>query len=66
MVVAQIYVKDIVFGGMSQVPVKHFVQQIQSEFEMCMVGELNYFLGFKSNNWKIVFFSLKASMPRIL
>ena len=43
--VAQIYVDDIVFGGMSDQMVEHFVRQMQSEFEMSLVGELTYFLG---------------------
>ncbi|MCI38172.1 gag-pol polyprotein, partial [Trifolium medium] len=43
--IAQIYVDDIVFGGMSNKMVQHFVQQMQSEFEMSLVGELTYFLG---------------------
>src|SRR4030066_764571 len=43
--VAQIYVDDIVFGGMSSKMVELFVQQMQSEFEMRLVGELTYFLG---------------------
>ncbi|CAJ2652046.1 unnamed protein product [Trifolium pratense] len=45
LMIAQIYVDDIVFGGMSAKMVKHFVQQMQSEFEMSLVGELTYFLG---------------------
>ncbi|XP_050918331.1 uncharacterized mitochondrial protein AtMg00810-like [Lathyrus oleraceus] len=36
---------DIVFGGMSDEMVQHFVKQVQSEFEMSLVGELTYFLG---------------------
>ncbi|XP_058762750.1 uncharacterized mitochondrial protein AtMg00810-like [Vicia villosa] len=43
--IAQIYVDDIVFGGMSDRMVKHFVGQMQTELEMSMVGELTYFLG---------------------
>ena len=43
--IAQIYVDDIVFGGMSNEMLQHFVQQMQSEFEMSLVGELTYFLG---------------------
>ena len=43
--IAQIYVDDIVFGGMSNEMLRHFVQQMQSEFEMSLVGELTYFLG---------------------
>ena len=45
LMVAQIYVDDIVFGGMSEQMVEHFVRQMQSEFEMSLVGELTYFLG---------------------
>ncbi|KAK2437932.1 putative mitochondrial protein [Trifolium repens] len=44
-IIVQIYVDDIVFGGMSNAMVQHFVQQMQSEFEMSLVGELTYFLG---------------------
>ncbi|KAK2444335.1 putative mitochondrial protein [Trifolium repens] len=44
-IIAQIYVDDIVFGGMSDTMVQHFVKQMQSEFEMSLVGELTYFLG---------------------
>jgi len=38
--IAQIYVDDIVLGGMSNKMVQHFVQQMQSEFEMSLVSEL--------------------------
>ena len=44
LMVAQIYVDDIIFGGMSEQKVEHFVRQMQSEFEMSLVGELTYFL----------------------
>ena len=47
LLVAQIYVDDIVFGGKSKQMVEQFVQQMQSEFEMSMVGELSFFLGFQ-------------------
>ncbi|KAK2355658.1 gag-protease polyprotein [Trifolium repens] len=43
--IAQIYVDDIVFGGMSNTMVQHFVKQMQSEFEISLVGKLTYFLG---------------------
>lgn len=43
--IAQIYVDDIVFGGMSNQMVQHFVRKMQSEFEMSLVGELTYFFG---------------------
>ena len=43
--IAQIYVDDIVFGGMSNQMVEHFVHQMKSQFEVSLVGELNYFQG---------------------
>jgi len=45
LMIAQIYVDDIVFGGMSNKMAQHFIQQMQSEFEMSLVGKLTYFLG---------------------
>ena len=44
-IIAQIYVDDIVFGSVSQHLVEEFVEQMKTEFEMSMVGELTYFLG---------------------
>ena len=35
--IAQIYVDDIMFGGMSNKMFQHFVKQMQSEFEMSLV-----------------------------
>ena len=45
LMIAHIYIDDIVFGGMSDQMVQQFVQQMKLEFEMSLVGELNYFLG---------------------
>lgn len=36
---------DIVFGGMYDTMMQDFVQQMKSEIEMSLVGELTYFLG---------------------
>ncbi|CAM8895696.1 unnamed protein product [Rhodiola kirilowii] len=44
-IIAQIYVDDIVFSSSNQKMVDKFVEQMQSEFKMSMVGELSYFLG---------------------
>ena len=44
-IIAQIYVDDIVFGSTSPSIVQEFVNQMREEFEMSMVGELNFFLG---------------------
>ena len=43
--IAQIYVDDIVFGSTVDDKLTEFVEQMKNEFEMSMVGELNYFLG---------------------
>ena len=44
-IIAQIYVDDIVFGSTSRNIFDVFVNQMKNEFEMSMVGELTYFLG---------------------
>ena len=35
---------DIIFGATNQDLCKHFAKEIQSEFEMSMMGELTFFL----------------------
>ena len=44
MLVAQIYVDDIIFGAINQSLCEHFAKKIQNEFEMSMMGELTFFL----------------------
>jgi len=43
--IAHIYFDDIDIGRILNKMVQHFVQQMQSEFEMSLVGELTCFLG---------------------
>jgi hypothetical protein len=43
--IVQIYVDDIVFGGSSNSLVARFVKDMSREFEMSMMGELQFFLG---------------------
>ncbi|CAL8999973.1 unnamed protein product [Prunus brigantina] len=43
--IAQAYVDDIVVGSTSDLHVQDFIHVMTSEFEMSLVGELNYFLG---------------------
>ena len=45
MLVAQIYV-DIIFSATNQDLCEHFTKEMQNEFEMSMMGELIFFLGF--------------------
>ncbi|XP_072151395.1 uncharacterized protein [Setaria viridis] len=43
--IVQIYVDDIIFGGSSHALVKKFADVMSKEFEMSMMGELNFYLG---------------------
>ncbi|KAA0048226.1 gag-pol polyprotein [Cucumis melo var. makuwa] len=45
LLMAQIYVDDIIFGGFPQDLVNNFINNMQSEFKMSMIGELSCFLG---------------------
>jgi hypothetical protein len=45
LLVVQIYVDDIAFGGSSHNLVSKFADEMSREFEMSMMGELQYFLG---------------------
>jgi hypothetical protein len=41
----QVYVDDIIFGGLSNSLVTRFAEDMSKEFEMRMMGELQFFLG---------------------
>jgi hypothetical protein len=43
--IVQVYVDDIVFGGSSLSVVARFAEDMSKEFEMSMMGELHFFLG---------------------
>ena len=45
MLIVQIYVDDIIFGSTNETLCKEFSCCMQKEFEMSMIGELNFFLG---------------------
>ncbi|WVZ80540.1 LOW QUALITY PROTEIN: hypothetical protein U9M48_028008 [Paspalum notatum var. saurae] len=42
--IVQIYVDDIIFGGSSHASVSSFAEQMSREFEMSLMGELQFFL----------------------
>ena len=44
LLIVQIYVDDIIFGGTSHALVSKFAEQMSSKFEMSMMGELQYSL----------------------
>jgi hypothetical protein len=43
--IVKVYVDDIVFGGSSNFLVARFAEDMSREFEMSMMGELQFFLG---------------------
>jgi hypothetical protein len=43
--IAQIYVDEIIFGATLNSLAHEFLEEMKQEFEMSMIGELNYFLG---------------------
>ncbi|WVZ97929.1 hypothetical protein U9M48_043429 [Paspalum notatum var. saurae] len=47
--IVQIYVDDIIFGGSSHALVSSFAEQMSREFEMSLMGELQFFLGRRSS-----------------
>ena len=55
--VAQIYVDDIVFRSTSRECALGFAKEMKNDFEMSVVGELNYFLCFQVKQLKDVILS---------
>jgi hypothetical protein len=45
--VCQIYVDDIIFGSTNKSTCEEFSRIMIQKFEMSMMGELKYFLGFQ-------------------
>ena len=45
LIVAQVYVDDIIFGSTKDELAYSFSKLMQAEFEMSMIGELTHFLG---------------------
>ena len=45
MIIIEVYVDDIIFGSDDDRLSQQFAKDMQSEFEMSMLGELNFFLG---------------------
>jgi hypothetical protein len=50
--IIQVYVDDIVFGGSSHSLVARFAKDVSKEFEMSMTGELQFFLGLQIKHAK--------------
>ena len=52
LIVAQVYADDIVFGSTIDHLAHEFLEEMKREFEMSMVGELNYFIGLQAKQQK--------------
>jgi hypothetical protein len=62
--IVQVYVDDIVFGGSSNSLVARFAEDMSREFEMSMMGELQFFLRLQIKQSKEKTFVHKAKYTR--
>jgi hypothetical protein len=63
--IVQVYVNDIVFGGSYNSLVARFAEDMSREFEMSIMGELQFFLGLQIKQSK-EHLCTKLSTPRTL
>ncbi|GJZ80580.1 retrovirus-related pol polyprotein from transposon TNT 1-94 [Tanacetum coccineum] len=67
LIIAQIYVDDIIFGSTSQNLCDDFAKIMHDEFEMSMMGELNFFLGLQIKQIEdIIFFNQSKYIKEML
>ena len=45
MIIIEVYADDIIFGSDDDRLSQQFAKDMQSEFEMSLLGEMNFFLG---------------------
>ena len=64
LLVAQIYVDDIVFGATSSNIALSFVEEMKTEFKKSMVGELTFFLGLQIRQLKDAIFLSQSKYAR--
>jgi hypothetical protein len=62
----QIYVDDIIFGSTNQKSCEEFSRVMMQKFEMSMLGELNYFLGFHVKQLKDGTFISQTKYTQVL
>ena len=60
--IVQIYVNNIIFGSTTGKLCKNFELCMKKDFEMIMIGELNYFLGSKSSKGVMRSLSINPSI----
>ena len=63
--ICQVYVDDIIFGSSNEDYCKEFGELMSKEFEMSMIGELTFFLGFQVKQMREGVSPLKKSIPRM-
>ena len=63
--VCQIYINDIIIGSTYPSFCEEFGEIMSREFEMSMIGELSFFLDFKSSNLKKAPLCVNLNMGRI-
>ncbi|GJX20677.1 retrovirus-related pol polyprotein from transposon TNT 1-94 [Tanacetum coccineum] len=67
LIIAQIYVDDIILGSTSQNFCDDFAKIMHDEFEMSMMGELNFFLGLQIKQIEdVVFFNQSKYIKEML
>ena len=66
LLVAQVYIDDIVFGPTIDTHAIEFSEEMKKVFEMSMVGEFTFSWVFKLNKGRMVYSSLKKNMLEIL
>ncbi|GKB86207.1 retrovirus-related pol polyprotein from transposon TNT 1-94 [Tanacetum coccineum] len=67
LIIVQIYVDDIIFGSTSQNFCDDFAKIMHDEFEMSIMGELNFFLGLQIKQMKYgVFFNQSKYIKEML
>jgi hypothetical protein len=62
--IVEVYVYDIVFGGSSNSLVARFAEDMSKEFEMSMMGEWQFFLGLRIRQSKEGTFVLQAKYTK--
>jgi len=65
-ILVQIYVDDIIFGATNNALCEEFSKLMQGEFEMSMMGELNFFLGLQIKQSKEGIFINQAKYTKEL
>ncbi|GKA02248.1 retrovirus-related pol polyprotein from transposon TNT 1-94 [Tanacetum coccineum] len=67
LIIVQIYVNDIIFGFTSQNLCNDFAKIMHDEFEMSMMGELNFFLGLQIKQMEYgIFFNQSKYVKEML